>query len=217
MRYTILLASLFAAGLQATTTSLSTSLTLTGIPSGLNSSGPAYLVHNTYPRTTPPDVLWGTPGIPADAHYISAGDCGRDGYTASCDQGTYSFTTNFTLENSAAGLLQFQVAGDNQVEVYLNGSFLYHQGTSSGSTGWSSLSPVQTVTSGFTLGENATNILELRVLNSGGYTGGILVGGVSDTPEPVTFALCGIGLSLVALVRRKRQSGKHGVPATSRG
>ena len=71
----------------------------------------------------------------------------------------------------------------------------------SGSSGWASMSPLQVVTSGFNLGPNT---LELRVINDGGFTGGILAGTFTEAPEPGTMAVTGAGLALLALLRRKR-------------
>lgn len=165
---------------------------------GMNTSGPAYIVENTYPSGS--GKLWNTTGLPAPsvANFISSGDCGRDGYTADCLAGTYSFTTTFEVTDLPTARLEFSVAGDNRVEVYLNGgSMLYGQG----SPGWISMSPLQVVTSGFVVG---TNTLELRVLNDSIYTGGILTGTFTEAPEPGTMAVTGAGLALLALLRRKR-------------
>ena len=63
------------------------------------------------------------------------------------------------------------------------------------------MSPLQVVTSGFNSGPNT---LELRVLNSGGFTGGILAGTFTEAPEPATMMVTGAGLALLALLRRKR-------------
>jgi hypothetical protein len=46
--------------------------------------------------------------------------------------------------------------------------------------------------------------LELRVINAGGYTGGILEGTFTEAPEPATMIVTGTGLALLALLRRKR-------------
>lgn len=63
------------------------------------------------------------------------------------------------------------------------------------------MSPMQVVTSGFNLGPNT---LELRVINDGGYTVGILAGTFTGAPEPGTLAVTGAGLALFALLQRKR-------------
>jgi len=169
---------------------------------GMNTSGAAYILENTYPSGS--GKLWNPTGLPATsvANFISSGDCGRDGYAAACPGGDYSFTTTFNVTDLPTARLEFSVAGDNRVEVYLNGGpLLYGQGAMSGSTGWASMSPMQVVTSGFNLGPNT---LELRVINAGGYTGGILEGTFTEAPEPATMIVTGTGLALLALLRRKR-------------
>ena len=171
---------------------------------GMNTSGAAYIVENSYPRGDGLNQLWQTVGLPPTsmANFISSGDCGWDGYTADCPGGDYSFTTTFAVTDLATARLEFSVAGDNRVEVYLNGGpLLYGQGAMSGSSGWASMSPLQVVTSGFNLGPNT---LELRVINDGGFTGGILAGTFTEAPEPGTMAVTGAGLALLALLRRKR-------------
>ena len=165
---------------------------------GMNTSGAAYILENTYP--TGSGKVWNPTGMPSPsvANFISSGDCGRFGYTAACPGGTYSFTATFEVTDLPTARLEFSVAGDNRVEVYLNGGpMLYGQG----SPGFLAMSPLQTVTSGFVLG---INTLELRVLNDGIYTGGILEGTYTDAPEPGTMAVTGAGLGLLALLRRKR-------------
>ena len=179
---------------------------------GINQTGPAFIVSNSYPRGNATNNLWETAGLPANnvANYISAGDCGRNFYTATCLPGTFSYTTQFMV-NSATGLsLNYQIAGDNAVALYLNGALLLSRGDATGSnaSGWATFNSVATVTSGFNIG--GVNTLELRVTNAGSYTGGILVGSVTGevssaaTPEPATFGL--IGCALLGLgVRRMRR------------
>ncbi len=169
---------------------------------GMNTSGAAYILENTYPSGS--GKLWNPTGLPPTslANFISSGDCGRDSYTAACPGGTYSFTTSFNVTDLATARLEFSVAGDNRVEVYLNGGpLLYGQGAMSGSSGWAAMSPLQVVTSGFNIGPNT---LELRVINNSIYTGGILAGTFTEAPEPATMAVTGAGLALLALLRRKR-------------
>lgn len=169
---------------------------------GMNTSGAAYILENTYPSVS--GRLWNPTGLPPTslANFISSGDCGRVGYTAACPGGTYSFTTTFNVTDLPTARLEFSVAGDNRVEVYLNTNpMLYGQGAMTGSSGWAAMSPMQVVTSGFNLG---LNTLELRVINDGGYTGGILEGTFTEAPEPATMMVTGAGLALLAVLRRKR-------------
>ena len=90
---------------------------------GMNTSGAAYILENSYPRGDGLNQLWQTAGLPPTslANFISSGECGRDGYTAACPGGTYSFTTIFNVTDLATAVLEFSVAGDNQVQVYLTG------------------------------------------------------------------------------------------------
>ena len=167
--------------------------------SGMNSSGPAYLEQNTYGT----GKLW--PATAPGANYISAGDCGQQNYTASCNPGTYVFATSFT--SVGPGSLSFQVAGDNEVEVFLNSlssTPLIDYGNQSDSTAWASLSPVVTAT---TL--NGANTLYLEVINASVYTGGLLTGTVtgqseSFTPEPATYTLIAGALIGLGWLKRSR-------------
>ena len=145
---------------------------------------------------TPPAAVQ-TVYFATESNYISAGDCGRASYTAACGAGTYSLTTQF-IANSLAGLsLNYQIAGDNSVALYLNGNLLTSHGDPTGgnNSGWATLSPLVTATSGFVLGQNT---LELRVTNAGAYTGGMMVGSVSGdvaaAPEPATYLLASAAL-----------------------
>lgn len=175
---------------------------------GINTSGAAYILHNSYPPAYLTGLVWNPAGLPPTsvANFISAGDCGRENYTASCPTGDYSFETDFTITDPAA-VLNFSVAGDNRVEVYLNGTFLYGQGDPGGSftTGWASMSPLQTIT-GLAPG-NYT--LEMRVINASIFTGGILVGELtqadSEVPEPGTWTMAGLALTGLGVARRKRR------------
>ena len=93
------------------------------------------------------------------------------------------------------------------MEVYLNNNFVYGQGTADGSnsTGFASLSAVQTATTGFQLGQNT---LEMRIINAGSYTGGVITGTVtgevSQAPEPATFLFGGLGLAGIAIARLRK-------------
>lgn len=160
--------------------------------SGMHTSGAAYVLTNP--------SFWATPA--AGTHYISAGDCDAT-FTAACSAGLYSYTYDFVLTDPSTASLDFRVAADNRVEVYLNNVFLYGQGnTNSGTTGFAALSPLQTVTSGFLAGNNT---LELRVLNGSIYTGGVLNGHLT-TPEPATMVISGLGLLAFGVLGRRRSS-----------
>ena len=103
--------------------------------------------------------------------------------------------------NPAGAGLTFSGAGDNRVEVYLDNVFLFGQGDPSGGlqTGWAAMSAVQTV-NGLT---GASHTLQLRVINARSCTGGILVGQVSDVPEPGTAGLAATALGAFAISRRR--------------
>jgi hypothetical protein len=164
--------------------------------SGLNSSGAAYLEQNTYNS----GKLWSATA--AGANYISAGDCGQQVYTASCGAGVYLFSTTFT--SVGTGSLNFQVAGDNEVKVFLNGTLLIDYGNQTDATAWTNLSSLVTSS---TL--NGVNTLYLEVINAGDYTGGLLTGTVSGqaesfSPEPATYALTAGALMGLAGLKRYR-------------
>ena len=183
------------------------------VGTGINQSGAAFIEVNSYPRGDGINKLWQTASLPAStvANYISAGDCGRYGYTAACGAGTYSLSTNFVVNSLASLSLTYQIAGDNAVALYLNGALLTSQGDSTGllSTGWATLSPSATATTGFHVG---VNTLELRVINADLYTGGLVAGQVSGdvsaTPEPAAYMLTAAALIGLGLIKRGRRQVK---------
>ena len=144
------------------------------------------------------DPIWGA--APAGSHWIATdpapADSGGSQYTA----GTYSYITTFAGDS---GILSFMVKADNAVAVRLNGNLLLNWGDPGGvlSTGWATFSPLQTVTSGFL----AVNTLELDVENNDIYTGALLEGQFTATPEPATWPLLLAGLGLVLCSRLRTQ------------
>ena len=54
-----------------------------------------------------------------------------------------------------------------------------------------------------TLGLAGLHTIRLDVINDTGFSGVILSGTVTDTPEPSTFAAMGVGLVLVGLRKRR--------------
>ena len=160
-----------------------------GAPTG-NTSGPAVLIG---------DPIWGA--APAGLHWIatdpSPADSGGTQYLA----GDYMYATTF---NGGAGLLTFSIKADNAVTVYLNTIPIYNWGDPAGilATGWATFSPTQIITTGFL----PVNTLELIVHNNDIYTGVVLQGGFTPTPEPATFAFLTSGLGLIALKRWQRKS-----------
>ncbi len=67
------------------------------------------------------------------------------------------------------------------------------------------MSAVQTATTGFKLGQNT---LEMRIINAGIYTGGVITGTVtgevSQAPEPATFLFGGLGLVAITIARMRK-------------
>ena len=117
-------------------------------------------IHDT---DTNPAVLIGTPiwgAAPGGLHWIAT----QPGANSGGSQYPAGNTTYLTDFGGDDGVLSFSVKADNAVSVFLNGVLLMSWGDFMGMTqsGWSSFSPVQTVTTGF----QAVNRLELRVHNN---------------------------------------------------
>jgi hypothetical protein len=159
-------------------------------PTG-NTSGPAVLIG---------DPVWGA--APAGSHWIATDPLPADPGGSQYAAGTYVYAATFFGDS---GILSFMVKADNAVSVYLNGNPvpLLNWGDPAGvlSTGWATFSPLQTVTSGF----QAVNTLELDVHNNGIYTGALLEGQFTATPEPATWPLLLVGLALVLCGRWRAQ------------
>ena len=111
---------------------------------------------------------------------------------------TYSLTT--VVNHLGPAVLNFQALADNQVSVYLNAAvvpiFTFNGVFASD---FSTLPALQTVN----LGAGPTTI-RLDVTNDSSFSGVLLVGSVTETPEPSTFAGMGIGLLALGWWKRRR-------------
>ena len=110
---------------------------------------------------------------------------------------TYSLTA--VVNHLGPAVLNFQALADNQVSVYLNAAvvpiFTFNGVVASD---FSTLPALQTVN----LAAGPTTI-RLDVTNVSSFSGVLLIGSVTETPEPSTFA--GMGIGLLALGWWKRR------------
>ncbi len=150
-------------------------------------SGNARVIAN--PITVANGSVWANP--PAGSAWVSTTTANTLPST------TYSLETTFTL-NSPGAILQYRALADNRVDVYVDGVFNFNfTGVVAGD--FSVLPPTQTVT----FATAGLHTIRLDVINNGGFSGVLLSGTVTDTPEPSTFAAMGVGLVLVGLRRRR--------------
>jgi hypothetical protein len=98
-------------------------------------------------------------------------------------------TGSITSSSSSSALIMFQSPAFG---VTINGNSYSGPGTQIASPG----GPVTYIVT--------NNPLGLVAQSSGGVT--TIQGGVSDSPEPVTFVLVGAGLGLAGLLRRRRSA-----------
>jgi hypothetical protein len=137
-----------------------------------------------------------------DAAGSGVSDVGFYTFTQTFDPGNQLTTTDGEAIVSSSGF-SFQVAGDDVMEVWLNGSLL---------SGGIVFTPLTTIT-GFSVLDNVTNTLVLKVKNNNLWGGAILTNvqgsyeaevPVDVVPEPASIAVFA-GLAGLMIVRRKRR------------
>ena len=144
--------------------------------------------------------------ISPQSNYVGGG-----GALLSDPNGTYTYTLSFDMSayDHTTAWFDFSLAGDDAItSVYLNSTSLIPGGI--GAFAGDSMNGSYTAGSGFLPG---LNTITVQVLNQGGEVGNPsgfrLEFEDSDAqpnpiPEPATFALVGLALAALPLVRRKR-------------
>jgi len=151
----------------------------------INVSDPHYTITATTDATRPAprnaitstfNPAWVNPGSTSRWLSLDSGTC------TTCAVATYDYTTTFSMPasaNPATAKITANVASDDQVAVFLNGTQVT-TGTGFGATQALTIGPNQAA---FTAG---TNTLTFRVTNSGGGPTGLLITSISGTASDCT-------------------------------
>jgi hypothetical protein len=194
--------------------------TITVAATGIAGAGvvdPNYTLVSAPVGTTGPggvpatSAVYGVPAVPAAGSqptyyqptvglFINPSGKGTDSQPFSGP--VYDYRTTFSInpiDNLATAILNFTVAADDSVNVYLNGVEVFSGGT------YPSIATFTVSTAGdFRKG---VNTVDFDVVNSGGGATGlyaVATGSVSATPEPSSMVLLGTGVLAVASLGRRK-------------
>ncbi len=155
-------------------------------------SGPAQVITN--PITVANGSVWANP--PAGSAWVST--------TTANSLPPTTYSLSYTFNNSASAVLTFRALADNQLRVYINNAVspvFTFVGLLAGD--FSNLPTLQTIN----LAAGPTTI-RLDVVNTGGFSGVLFAGDVSDVPEPSTFAAAALGVVAMGWRLRQRRAPK---------